>query len=70
MWNLKKKTSIDKLIFKAEIEADVENKLWISNGVRLGRMNWEVGIDVHILLMLCMWVRAQLLSCVRLFVTL
>ena len=50
----------------------------ITNGVRRGRMNWEIGIDMHILLILCMCVcvcvcvcvHAQLLSHVWLFVTL
>ena len=42
-------------------DTDAENKLWIPSRVRRGGMNWEIGIDMHMLLALCMYV-CKLLS--------
>ena len=64
MWNLKKKNWYRQAYFQSRNrDTDVENKLWIPNGVKWGRMNWEIGIDMHILLILCMCVCVCMLSC-------
>ena len=48
------KIGIDNLIYKAEIETDVENKsMDTKGGKRVGGMNWEIGIDIYTLLILC-----------------
>ena len=48
------KIGIDDLIYKAEIETDVENKSMDNKGGRGGGgMNWEIGIDIYTLLILC-----------------
>ena len=45
MWNLKK-NGTKELIYKT----DTENKLTVTNGVRWGGTNWEIGIDIYTLL--------------------
>lgn len=47
MWNLKK-IGTDNLIYKADIEIQVECKR-----DRKRRINWEIGADIHRLLELC-----------------
>ena len=45
------KIGIDDLIYKAEIETDVENKSMDNKGERGGGgMNWEIGIDRYTLI--------------------
>ena len=44
------KLGIDDLIYKEEIETGVENKY---QGGRGEWMNWEVGINIYTLLILC-----------------
>ena len=46
------KNGIDNPICKAEIETDVENKHMDTRG-KGGGMNWEIEIDIYILLILC-----------------
>ena len=51
------KTGIDDLVYKAEIETQMKRtNIWIPRG-KVGRgwrgMNWEIGIDIYILLTLC-----------------
>ena len=45
-----KKNGMDDLIYKEEIETGVENKY---QGGRGEWMNWEVGINIYTLLILC-----------------
>ena len=52
MWNLGK-NSISDLIFKAERETDIENNHMIPRGKEGDGMNWEIGIDIYTLLLLC-----------------
>ena len=44
------KIGIDDLIYKADTETHVENKGTDTKGVG---MNWEIGIDIYTLLILC-----------------
>ena len=46
MWNL---NGICDFICKTEIETHTENKCY---GKQVGGMNWEIGIDIYILLIL------------------
>ena len=47
------KIGIDNFIHKAEIETDVENKRRYQGGRGGGGMNWEIGINIYTLLILC-----------------
>ena len=51
----------DESICKAETDTEVENKCmdikWGQGRERLGEINWEIGIDIYILLMLCILVK-------------
>ena len=45
------KNGTDELICKAETEIQMQRKnLWIPNGKGVDGMNWEIGIDIYILL--------------------
>ena len=46
------KIGIDDLIYKAEIETQRTN-VWMPRGKGGSRMNWEIGIDIYTLLILC-----------------
>ena len=49
MWNLKNHTN--EPIYKTEIVTDLENKLMvIKDEGREGRINWEIGTDIYLLL--------------------
>lgn len=48
------KNGTDDLICKAEINTAIENKHMDASGGGGSGMNWETGIDMHILLILCM----------------
>ena len=41
-----------KIIYKTERVIDVENKLTVTKGKRVGEINWEIGIDIYTLLLL------------------
>ena len=50
------KIGIDDLIYKAEIETDYrrrEQTYGYQGGRGGGGINWEIGIDIYILLILC-----------------
>ena len=47
------KIEIDDLIYKAEVDTDIENKHMDTKGERGVGMNWEIGIDIYTLLILC-----------------
>ena len=49
MWNLKK-NSANELIYKTEIESQIQNKLMVSKGKKGGEINWETLIDIYSLL--------------------
>ena len=49
MWNLKKWYKRTYLHDRNRV-TDVENKLMVTKGERGGGINWEIGIDIHILL--------------------
>ena len=51
MCNLKKKKGTNELIYKTEIESQMQKtNLWLPGGKGMGRTNWEIGIDVYTLL--------------------
>ena len=46
-----RKNGIDDLICKAEIQTQTwRTHVWMTRGKEVGGMNWEVGIDMDILL--------------------
>ena len=46
-----KKNDTNELIYRTEIESDVENKLTVTKGEKKGGgINWEMGIDIYTLL--------------------
>ena len=47
------KIGVDDLIYKAKIETYVENKHMDTKGEGGSGMNWEIGIDIYTLLILC-----------------
>ena len=51
----------DEFICKAETDTDVENKCmdtkWGWGRGRVGEINWEIGIDIYVLLMLCVLIK-------------
>ena len=40
------------IIYKTERVIDVENKLMVTKGKRVGEINWEIGIDIYTLLLI------------------
>ena len=52
MWNLKKKkkNGTNELIYKTEIDSQLQKtNLWLPDGKGCG-INWEIGVDIYILL--------------------
>ena len=44
------KTGIDDLIYKAETDTDREQRCGYQGRKKVAGMNWEIGIDIYILL--------------------
>ena len=51
MWNLKKKNGANELIYKTEIESQMQKtNVWLPGAGGGKGINWEIGIDIYTLL--------------------
>ena len=51
MWNLKKRKGTNELIYKTEVDPQMQKtNLWLPGGKMGGGINWKIGIDIYTLL--------------------